>query len=376
MNGNLLSNCNASHYINNWNIIKNQRLNILHINIQSIRNKLDELSIYINEIEKKYKGTLHVIALSEIWIYKNENRFFNIEGYNAYFSNRENNRSGGCCIYVTDKLTSTMINECEYEKTNFLQIKINEFNMNIVCIYKYGVANIDNFNEKLERDILKSNRTIVIGDININLRNADYETRTYTDTMHSNGFICLNSTDEKYYTRKSNTINTLIDHAWTNLINNKFEISVIDTALSDHRLILVSYKPTEIETNEKRNNKREITVLDYGNIEKNITKLDKILGEDQFETLHSNLTEFMHENMKTLKNKNHKCKKPWVNRDMLNLMNLRDKYFTKIRKHGNNSNYTVKYEEIKMKIRQLKNYLKKKYYSKLIEKNINDSGKT
>lgn len=78
MNSNLLSNYNASHYVNNWKIIEKNKLNILHINIQSIRNKIDELYIYINEIEKKYKGTIHVIALSEIWIYRNENRFFNL----------------------------------------------------------------------------------------------------------------------------------------------------------------------------------------------------------------------------------------------------------------------------------------------------------
>lgn len=62
-----------------------QDLNILYINIRSIRNKLDELeSIVLN-----YPETIHIIVLTETWIYTNEQQYFNLKEYSAIHDCRD-----------------------------------------------------------------------------------------------------------------------------------------------------------------------------------------------------------------------------------------------------------------------------------------------
>lgn len=60
-------------------------------------------------ISRQSGHKIHIFALSDIWIYAHENKFYNINGYNAYLSNRNNNRSGCCCIFVLNELRSMKI---------------------------------------------------------------------------------------------------------------------------------------------------------------------------------------------------------------------------------------------------------------------------
>lgn len=183
---------NTLYSINAYRFENVNGLNIIHINIQSLRNKIDDIEELISTIENKTKNKIHIIALSEIWIYANENKFFNINGFNVFFSNRNKNRSGGCCLFVTNELETILLNEFEYENSNFLIIKLSKYDLKIACIYRFGNSNIQNFVEKLESEIFKYKKLVVLGDININLRNADSGTNDYINSYKSNGLICLN----------------------------------------------------------------------------------------------------------------------------------------------------------------------------------------
>lgn len=104
--------------MNEFKLTNGSGLNIIHINninIQSIKNKLDDLNIFIQEISKIHKRKLHILALSEIWIYGNENQYYDIDIYTSFFSNRNENQSGGCCIFVYNEIDTTLIHEYEFE---------------------------------------------------------------------------------------------------------------------------------------------------------------------------------------------------------------------------------------------------------------------
>lgn len=313
--------------------------------------------------------------MSEIWIYSNENKFFNIDGYHVHFSNRNSNRSGGCCIFVHNKILSTLINEIEFENSNFITIKLVKYDLHISCIYRYGHSNIKNFIQMMENNILKYNRTIIIGDININLQNNDHETRQYIDSFQSNGIICLNNVENNYYTRRSNTINTFIDHVLTNLIQNHFQMTLIDNVISDHRLILLSCEINITRSNSKASVKlkNQLQVIDFVTLEKDIESLQY---EESFENFHYKFTDLVKDNTKTIEKKRIKANKPWVNCQLIYFIKQRDKYFKKKCKDTKNETLRIKFAEYKIKARNLKNFLKKTYYSKLIEKNLNDNRKT
>lgn len=71
------------------------------------------------EENKKKKGIVHVVALTEVWIYENENKYYNLPNYNAYFANRELNRAGGCILFVHESICSSQVSCKEFEKVVF-----------------------------------------------------------------------------------------------------------------------------------------------------------------------------------------------------------------------------------------------------------------
>lgn len=55
-------------YNNDISELSSTSLNILHLNTRSCRNKIDELTQMMYELNK----TIHVIVFSETWLYENE----------------------------------------------------------------------------------------------------------------------------------------------------------------------------------------------------------------------------------------------------------------------------------------------------------------
>lgn len=82
-----------------WNEKMEQKLNVLYINIRSIRNKMSD----INDIILTHKKIIHLIVLTETWIYPNEENCFNFNNYTALHNCRDT-RGGGCSIYIREDL--------------------------------------------------------------------------------------------------------------------------------------------------------------------------------------------------------------------------------------------------------------------------------
>lgn len=62
------------------NIPLRRHLNLLHINIQSLKKKLNELEA-LAKITKA-----DIITVNETWLEENDEQFFKIQGYDAYFN--------------------------------------------------------------------------------------------------------------------------------------------------------------------------------------------------------------------------------------------------------------------------------------------------
>lgn len=142
-------------------------LNILYLNIRSLRNKLDDI---VDIIGNKDYGEVHIMVLTETWIYDNETSSFNIEGFNAVHDCR-NTRGGGTSIYVRNSLSYTqnnlIVDLCE---CNVLSIHLVQENLNIISVYRPPNCKIQDFITELDK-ILESQRRncILVGDMNINL---------------------------------------------------------------------------------------------------------------------------------------------------------------------------------------------------------------
>ena len=73
----------------------------MHLNIRSIRNKLDSLKNLNDSLNKN----LDIIGLTETWLNKNDcEQYYNLEGYDYVGLSRTNKKGGGVCIYIKEQL--------------------------------------------------------------------------------------------------------------------------------------------------------------------------------------------------------------------------------------------------------------------------------
>lgn len=85
---------NSNEVFNNFNEIrlknKNHRISFIHMNIRSLRKNFVPLLSHINNA----LNYIQLMILTETNINEDETQFFNIQGFNSIFLNR-NGRGGG-----------------------------------------------------------------------------------------------------------------------------------------------------------------------------------------------------------------------------------------------------------------------------------------
>lgn len=141
-------------------------MNILSLNIQSIRNKLSDLTIYV----QNSKITFHVICLTETHIRSNETKLFNIPGYNAEHCVRQSGRFGGVSIFVRKDFSNiNLIHKLDYDMNNSLLINLTKYNIKIAGIYHCRDSNYEMFLNRLDFIMENYNNCYICGDFNLDL---------------------------------------------------------------------------------------------------------------------------------------------------------------------------------------------------------------
>lgn len=92
----------------------NTNLNIMHVNIRSVRKNFDELLVFLDVFKL---NNCDIIILSECWQILSTNQF-NIKGYTTYYNKGDYNQNDGVMVFTkseinadikTDKLTQSQI---------------------------------------------------------------------------------------------------------------------------------------------------------------------------------------------------------------------------------------------------------------------------
>jgi len=152
---------------------KKKTFGILHQNIQSIGNSLNQLNHLIQDLTG-----VRVLCVTEHWKTKDELQFFTPHNFKLVSSAcRERGEHGGSAIFVHQsikcksiikitKLSKKQIFEC-----SAVDCDINGKEVVVICIYKPPAGNIETFFDCLERAlsiIFDVNKMIIItGDFNI-----------------------------------------------------------------------------------------------------------------------------------------------------------------------------------------------------------------
>lgn len=152
-----------------------RHLNLLHLNIRSLKKKLNELEI-LAKITKA-----DIITVNETWLKANDEQFFKIQDYDAYFNSRDDGY-GGSCIYINKDISVKSVKKIVQYNSIIVEIGDTHKNFKIITTYRPPRDDCRNFLTFLEHNLLNHKNSIIMCDCNINLLDTSSDnTSNYTD---------------------------------------------------------------------------------------------------------------------------------------------------------------------------------------------------
>ena len=247
-----------------WSPFRKRGLHFLHLNINSILPKIDEL----RHIAKTSK--VSVIGISETKLDDTvTNNEINIEGYSVLRHDR-NRQGGGVACYVRNDISFNQVYIFSNETENiFFEIFLPNSHTITVGIF-YRPPNQNKFLDNITNDFTKLNtekkEIIILGDININLlqngKNILHENKNNfgdKNAIHSllkqyKHFLTNFGLKQliKTPTRVTRDTTTLIDHILTNSEEKISQSGVIDSGISDHSIIFCTRKIIKPKTGDQK----------------------------------------------------------------------------------------------------------------------------
>ena len=179
--------CSTIESLNN-NFNKNDEI-ILYVNIRSLNANSNELEILIESLSIK---PFYIIC-TETWQIKNSN-FFEIQGYNMYYSEGELSIADGIVIYVRNDINETT-EVIAVDKLKIIHTNItlnNSKSLQISSLYRSHQLPEITFINSLKK-FLNENKNIknhyIIGDFNINILETNMISQEFLNNFLELGFI-------------------------------------------------------------------------------------------------------------------------------------------------------------------------------------------
>ena len=247
-----------------WEPLNKKGLHFLHININSLLLKKDEIRCIANKTKAAIIGITeskldHTVPDSEV----------NFPGYDILRCDR--NRSGGgvACYIRKDLCFKTRTLHCKEIEILVFDILLPKSRAKTIGVF-YRPPNQAEFMDLMVENFsnlnLKDNEIYLLGDFNINLfqngkyilngkRSTTSQGSVHTMTNRYKEFCQIHSLKQLITCPTSVTCNTstLIDHILTNSTEKIFQSGVIDSGISDHQLIFCTGKVKRVKFHKHNN---------------------------------------------------------------------------------------------------------------------------
>lgn len=352
----------------------NNKFSLIHFNISSIAKHFDELLVFLNE----FKDYFDCIVLTETWEIKNKN-LFNIPGYESIYSGKPVNQNDGIVVYIhkKHKIESNIeeVGILRVVKTKILSYKRH---ITITAVYRLHCVDKNVFIEDLEnylQTLHRSDIQILVGDININIRETNQIVGDYLNVLSQLGF--------KSYINESTRIEgqtkTCIDHIFmkNNFVHdNEVKAMIIESKITDHYPIIINFNASQEKTEQTQHSTKSV---DYKKLELLARREDWVSNFSQ-NTNVDNMSEILTTKIKKIMDRATRQKilptlhnkKPWITSEMILWMNTRDKLFREHKKFPNNEELFKKYKTQRNKVTNTITNEKYKYYKKIVLENRNN----
>ncbi|KAI5721295.1 hypothetical protein M8J77_018851 [Diaphorina citri] len=222
--------------------ISSPPLTVLHHNVQSIRNKIPSIELFLNSLKSNDNLSPDVLCFTETWLSARLAPCYNIPGFvNLASFYRQRDQGGGVSIFIRDtmdliSLRNLPVAPIEYS-FEYAAVATKTLDLAIVCVYRSNNprSSYEVFLGELERLLseLKSYQYLVFcGDWNVDFLARSKQTLDLLSLFKSFNLHPLVSTP----TRVTNTSATCLDNIFVsfprNLILN--DITNIYSGLGDH----------------------------------------------------------------------------------------------------------------------------------------------
>ena len=357
----------------------NEHFSVIHINARSMKNKFDDIQNLLAVSGVNWS----LICISETWLKQNQIEYFDMEGYNAFASCRENSEGGGTMSYVNKqyevkerKDLQSISNESTLVE---LQLPFSSGkNVIIGSIYRPPSHPHRIFLEYMEKllDTLENEKKMVIlgGDFNYNLLDNDQPSLIFNNLLASYGFSPTISKP----TRIQNGKHSLLDNFYINHLSSYYKSGVIIDDLSDHFPVFLTLS-VKFPKNEQKPAMKK--VFDKNKIaELNQYLVKKLHGfenhtdaNEACDVLIQTYMKGMEIYSKVVKTSTRKTAvKPWVTPAILCSINNKNKLYKKFLKSPNVANEN-RYKQCRNILTNVLKDAKRLYYQKCFELSKNSS---
>jgi exonuclease III len=349
-------------------------LKIAHLNINRIYHKLDQLKLMLKN------KPFDIFAVSETWTNSNyDDAELQIPGYSIIRRDRNGRAGGGVAIYILNDLyyverqDLVKVPECICTEIKLPHSK----SVFVLCCYRppdSSTTFLDMFEETIESILSSNNELLVLGDINIDLRNPEHKDYNKLIALLTDNML---SQIINQYTRITSKTKTLIDHIYVSHNENILSSGTVNTGLSDHNLIYAvrSFRGYNMSNSEHKNLKfRCLKHLDVNNLISDLSSAPWSTMEvftdvnDAWDIFKRIFTDVLDNHAPQMTKRVKASSTPWINDDVINEIRKRDFLFMKFESTGD----ITFFDQFKRQRNYLVGFIrrvKSDYYTTIIEEN-------
>lgn len=294
--------------------------NLLQLNIHSMRRKLEDLESLVCQL-----NNIHVLIISETWVYQWMERFYNIDGYVAYHASRPDGY-GGLAVFVRTDVRHRLVEKGSYlaDSVQMAEIDLEQIGLRLFGIYrKPDEGGARAFVDFIDARVEGITGCLVAGDINFNLLRGGGTIDLYKSMIADNGLHFLNEIQPSAYTypilNGPGSPGSIVDHFATDVLSMSYNVSLHETSLSEHRAVLLSVKKSHQPTIPT-----PCGVFDLSGAVRHLSEALQGLRNPSLIELHEILTEITQENTRQVSGRGRVGRLPWVGSDILREMSFRD----------------------------------------------------
>ncbi|XP_055632861.1 uncharacterized protein LOC129773291 [Toxorhynchites rutilus septentrionalis] len=368
------SNTRSLTTIKSLKINKTNSLKLFYFNARSLRDKLTELEVLLDDAPCR----MDVLLITETWSRGDVESSMSLLNYNCFFASRSSRRGGGSAIFVHKDINAKLVESYCDEYNSIVAVEIG-YPQKIVltCVYRPPqtlATAVDGFIELLDEFLTRRGKytMILCGDFNIDLLRTNTTVQKYTTTVHSNGFNFCDTTPTRY--------EACLDHISTNNTAIHTTVQHLQYSLFDHDAIFVEadYKITSLPQ------MREV----YPKI--NINSFREILLQHPIVTSRSvgvetNYTSFISRFQQAQGNSSKRIlvstvtrrhSKPWMDYEVVVCIRAKNYWYAKHRKNRSDNFVRNVYYDWCRKVTYMKRRKMKQYYANKFERAKGSVSKT